>query len=79
MGSAAVQLAAAVGARPLGVASPRNHDYLRVCRSITRLGVSPALFAGMTGAVMVGLPGAAQDRLPADVPGAQPGRPGVPE
>ena len=29
VGSAAVQIAAAVGARPLGVASPRNHDYLR--------------------------------------------------
>jgi NADPH2:quinone reductase len=29
VGSAAVQLAAAVGARPLGVASPPNHDYLR--------------------------------------------------
>jgi NADPH:quinone reductase-like Zn-dependent oxidoreductase len=29
VGSAAVQLAAAVGARPLGVASPGNHDYLR--------------------------------------------------
>jgi NADPH:quinone reductase-like Zn-dependent oxidoreductase len=28
VGSNAVQLAAAVGARPLGVASPRNHDYL---------------------------------------------------
>jgi NADPH:quinone reductase-like Zn-dependent oxidoreductase len=29
VGSAAVQIAAAVGARPLGVASPPNHDYLR--------------------------------------------------
>jgi NADPH:quinone reductase len=29
VGSAAVQLAAAVGARPLGVASQRNRDYLR--------------------------------------------------
>jgi NADPH:quinone reductase len=29
VGSAAVQLAAALGARPLGVASPRNRDYLR--------------------------------------------------
>ena len=29
VGSAAVQVAAAVGARPLGVASPRNRDYLR--------------------------------------------------
>lgn len=29
VGSAAVQIAAAVGARPLGVASPGNHDYLR--------------------------------------------------
>jgi NADPH:quinone reductase-like Zn-dependent oxidoreductase len=29
VGSVAVQLAAALGARPLGVASPRNHDYLR--------------------------------------------------
>jgi NADPH:quinone reductase-like Zn-dependent oxidoreductase len=29
VGSAAVQIAAAMGARPLGVASPRNHDYLR--------------------------------------------------
>jgi NADPH2:quinone reductase len=28
VGSAAVQLVAAVGARPLGVASSRNHDYL---------------------------------------------------
>ena len=28
-GSAAVQITAAVGARPLGVASPGNHDYLR--------------------------------------------------
>jgi NADPH:quinone reductase len=28
-GSAAVQIAAAVGARPLGVASPDNHDYVR--------------------------------------------------
>jgi hypothetical protein len=48
-------------------------------RSITRLGVSPALFAGMTAAGVVGLPGAAQDRLPADVPGTRPGRPGVPQ
>ena len=29
MGSVAVQIAAAAGARPLGVASPANHDYLR--------------------------------------------------
>jgi len=29
VGSVAVQIAAAVGARPLGVASPSNHDYLR--------------------------------------------------
>jgi NADPH:quinone reductase len=29
VGSAAVQIAAAVGARPLGVASPGNHDYVR--------------------------------------------------
>ena len=29
VGSAAVQIAAAVGARPLGVASPDNHEYLR--------------------------------------------------
>ena len=29
VGSAAVQIAAAVGARPLGVASPGNHDYLQ--------------------------------------------------
>jgi hypothetical protein len=49
-----------------------------LCRSITRLGVSPALFVGMTGAVLVGLPGAAQDHLSADVPGARVGRPGVP-
>jgi NADPH:quinone reductase-like Zn-dependent oxidoreductase len=29
VGSVAVQLAAAMGARPLGVGSPRNHDFLR--------------------------------------------------
>ena len=29
VGSAAVQIAVALGARPLGVASPGNHDYLR--------------------------------------------------
>ena len=29
VGSAAVQIAVALGARPLGVASPPNHDYLR--------------------------------------------------
>ena len=29
VGSAAVQIAAAMGARPVGVASPRNHEYLR--------------------------------------------------
>jgi NADPH:quinone reductase-like Zn-dependent oxidoreductase len=29
VGSAAVQIAAALGARPMGVASPPNHDYLR--------------------------------------------------
>ena len=29
VGSAAVQIAAALGDRPLGVASPGNHDYLR--------------------------------------------------
>ena len=29
VGSAAVQIAAAIGARPVGVASPPNHDYLR--------------------------------------------------
>jgi zinicin-like metallopeptidase len=60
----------------------RTSDYAGVlpdlCRSITRLGVSPALFIGMTGAVLVGLPGAAQDHLSADVPGARVGRPGVP-
>jgi hypothetical protein len=28
VGSAAVQIAAAIGARPLGVASPPNRDYL---------------------------------------------------
>src|SRR6267154_1068016 len=33
--------------------------------------------ANMMDAVMVGLPGAAQDRLPADMPGTRPGRPGV--
>src|SRR5215472_4901117 len=33
---------------------------------------------GMTDAVMAGLPGAAQDRLPADVPDTRPGHPGVP-
>jgi hypothetical protein len=34
--------------------------------------------ANVMSAVMVGLPGAAQDRLHADMPGTQPGRPGVP-
>src|SRR5450755_3707514 len=34
--------------------------------------------ANMMDAVMVGLPDAAQDRLPADVPVTLPGRPGVP-
>lgn len=29
VGSVALQMAAAMGARPLGVGSPRNHDYLR--------------------------------------------------
>jgi NADPH:quinone reductase len=29
VGSAAVQIAAALGARPLGVASPPHHDFLR--------------------------------------------------
>ena len=29
VGSAAVQIAAAIGARPLGVASPPNHAYVR--------------------------------------------------
>ena len=33
--------------------------------------------ANMMDAVMVGLPGATQDRLPADVPGTRPGRPGA--
>ena len=33
---------------------------------------------GMLGAVMVGWPGAAQDRLPASSPGPRPSRPGVP-
>jgi transposase len=33
--------------------------------------------ADMTGAVVVGLLDAAQDRPPADVPGARPGRPGI--
>jgi hypothetical protein len=47
-------------------------------RSNTRLGGSSALLADMTGAVVVGLPGAAQDHLSADVPGARPSRPGVP-
>jgi hypothetical protein len=40
VGSAAVQIAAALGARPLGVASPGNHDYLR------GLGVSEVFEAG---------------------------------
>jgi hypothetical protein len=35
-------------------------------------------FASRLDVVLVGLPGAAQDRLFAHVPGAQPGRPGVP-
>src|ERR1017187_1629813 len=56
----------------------RSHGRGVVCRSNTRLGVSPALFAGTVGAVVVGLPDAAQDRLPADVPGPRPGHPGVP-
>src|ERR1022692_3091326 len=34
--------------------------------------------ANMMDAGMVGLPGATQDRLPVDVPGPRPGRPGVP-
>lgn len=40
-----------------------------LCRSNTRLGASPALFAVMMGAAVVGLRGAAQDRLHVDVPG----------
>jgi len=49
-----------------------------LCRSNTRLGGGPALLPALMDAVMVGLPGAAQDRLPADVPGTRPGCPGVP-
>jgi hypothetical protein len=36
-------------------------------------------FAGTLDVVLVSLPGAAQDRLLAHEPGAQPGRPGVPQ
>jgi CO dehydrogenase maturation factor len=61
------------------VAEPtRKGISVYLCRSNTRLGGSPALFAVMMGAVVVGLRGAAQDRLHVDVPGAWPGRPGVP-
>src|SRR4029077_20561426 len=42
------------------------------------IGCVTCTVAGVMGAMVVGLPGAAQDRLPADVPGARPGRPGVP-
>jgi LD-carboxypeptidase N-terminal domain len=53
-------------------------EFGNLCRSNTRLGGSPALFADMKGAVVVGLRGADQDHLSADVPRARPGRPGVP-
>jgi hypothetical protein len=42
------------------------------------IGCVTCTVADMMDAVMVGLPGAAQDRLPADVPGTRPGCPGVP-
>jgi hypothetical protein len=42
------------------------------------IGCVTCTVASMMDAVMVGLPGAAQDRLPAHVPGTRPGRPGVP-
>ncbi len=45
-----------------------SHSYSIGCVTCT--------VADMMDAVVVGLPGAAQDRLPADVPGARPGRPG---
>ena len=42
------------------------------------IGRLTCIAANMMNAVVVGLPDAAQDRLPADVPGTRPGRPGVP-
>jgi hypothetical protein len=42
------------------------------------IGCVTCTVADMMDAVVVGLPGAAQDRLPADVPGTRLGRPGVP-
>jgi NADPH2:quinone reductase len=54
VGSAAVQIAAAIGARALGVASPANHDYLR------SLGASEAFDYhddGWAGQVRAAVPG----------------------
>jgi NADPH:quinone reductase-like Zn-dependent oxidoreductase len=52
VGSAAVQLAVARGARVIGTASPANHDYLR------SLGAEPAAYgAGMAGRVRALAPG----------------------
>ncbi len=42
------------------------------------IGCLTCTVASMMDAVMVGLPGAAQDRLPAHVPGTRPDRPGIP-
>jgi len=52
VGSAAVQLAVARGARVIGTASPANHDYLRT------LGAEPVAYgAGLTGRVRALAPG----------------------
>jgi NADPH:quinone reductase-like Zn-dependent oxidoreductase len=63
IGSVAVQLAVARGARVIGIASPGNHDYLR------SLGAEPAAYgAGLAGRVRALAPGGAD--LALDVAGS---------
>jgi NADPH:quinone reductase len=54
VGSAAMQIAAAVGARPLGVASPHNHDYLRDLGAIEVFDYHAADWARQVRAVVPG-------------------------
>ncbi len=54
VGSAAVQIAAAIGARPLGVASPPNHDYLRSLGATEVFDYHAADWAGQVRAAVPG-------------------------
>jgi NADPH:quinone reductase len=54
VGTAAVQIAAAVGAHPIGVASPANHDYLRALGAVEVFDYHAPGWAGQVRATVPG-------------------------